>query len=48
MLKGDGEEEVVVRRYWLNATQMSIAVTLGFLLAPVVLSMRHIVNHLMR
>jgi hypothetical protein len=36
-----------MKRYWLNAAQMSVAVTLGFLLGPVVLSLEHAMRHLL-
>lgn len=34
-----------VRRYFINAAQMSFAVSIGFLLSPVVLSTRHMLHH---
>ena len=36
-----------MKRYLINAMQMSAAVTLGFLLSPVVLATRHMLHHLM-
>jgi len=37
-----------MKRYWINAAQMSAAVTLGFLLSPIVLSARHMLVHMLR
>jgi hypothetical protein len=37
-----------MKRFWINAAQMSAAVTLGFLLSPVVLSARNMLHHLLR
>jgi hypothetical protein len=37
-----------MKRFWINALQMSAAVTLGFLLSPIVLSARHMLHHYFR
>jgi hypothetical protein len=37
-----------VKRYWINAAQMSFAVSIGFLLSPVVLSARHMLHQLFK
>jgi hypothetical protein len=39
--KSDGTEISNMRRYWINAAQMSAAVYLGLLLSPIVLATRH-------
>jgi len=37
-----------VKRYLINAAQMSFAVSLGLLLSPVVMSVHYSIVHLMR
>jgi hypothetical protein len=37
-----------MKRFLINAAQMSAAVTLGFLLSPVVVSARHMIHHFLR
>jgi hypothetical protein len=40
-------EELPLKRYLINAAQMSMAVSLGLLLSPVLLSVRFSMHHLM-
>ena len=44
-MKGGLVEAIDVKRFLINAVQMSAAVTVGLLLSPVVLSTRHMVLH---
>jgi hypothetical protein len=37
-----------MKRYWINALQMSAAVTIGLLLSPVVLATRHMLHQYFR
>ena len=34
-----------MKRFWINAAQMSAAVTIGFLLSPIVLSTQNMLHH---
>lgn len=37
-----------MKRYWINAAQMTIAVTLGLMLSPVVLAVDNVATHFLR
>ena len=39
-------EAISMKRFLVNAAQMSVAVSLGFLLSPVVVSTRHMLDQL--
>jgi hypothetical protein len=45
--KRDRHGDYVMKRYWINAAQMSAAVYLGLLLSPIVLATRHMLYDMM-